>query len=102
MAYDSGRGHTILFGGYDGSLRSDLWRWDGASWQLIPPAGAAPSARDAFAMAYDDARDRYVVFGGVISDVPGKSSARDLRIQPHDKSVDEPYSTGRPVPPRPT
>ncbi|MEK7732068.1 MAG: hypothetical protein AAB363_09470, partial [Planctomycetota bacterium] len=29
MAYDSARGVTVLFGGFDGSFYGDTWEWNG-------------------------------------------------------------------------
>jgi hypothetical protein len=68
LAYDSARGRTVLFGGYDGALRADTWEWDGSAWSLRS-AGAeggagGPSARYMHAMAYLPARGRTVLFGG--------------------------------------
>jgi hypothetical protein len=67
MAYDSARGRVVLFGGDEGStgtLKQDVWEWDGTSWADRTPAGTKPSARDDHAMAYDSARGRVVLFGG--------------------------------------
>ncbi len=67
MAYDSARGHAVLFGGYNGRggelYFSDTWVWDGVTWiQKAPPT--SPSPRAPSATAYDSARDRVVLFGG--------------------------------------
>jgi len=46
MAYDSGRGKIVLFGGYAGSaVLGDTWEWDGASgtWDTRHPGGSKPS-----------------------------------------------------------
>src|ERR1035441_6585189 len=44
MAYDSVRGRTVLFGGYDGSsYLGDTWEWNGANWTQVATTG--PSAR---------------------------------------------------------
>jgi hypothetical protein len=66
MAFDAGRGRTVLFGGFDGANQQDTWEWDGAagSWTNRTPAGAKPTARTGHAMAYDGARARVVLFGG--------------------------------------
>src|ERR1700724_2123960 len=68
MAYDSARQKTVLFGGYSsvigvGSLLGDTWEWDGRSWTQVAASGPEPRARSA--MAYDAARGRTVLFGGV-------------------------------------
>jgi hypothetical protein len=62
MAYDSGRGRVVLFGGYDGSALGDTWEWDGSTWEQVASTG--PSSRQYPAMAYDAARGRVVLFGG--------------------------------------
>ena len=33
-AFDSARGVTVLFGGYDGSDAGETWEWDGVGWVL--------------------------------------------------------------------
>jgi hypothetical protein len=67
MAYDSARHRLVLFGGADLSplLRGDTWEWDGNFWALKPVFGPLPSPRSGHAMAYDAARGRVVLFGGV-------------------------------------
>lgn len=64
LAYDSQRGVTVLFGGYDGvGGLDDTWEWDGTAWsQRTTPA--APSPRRGMAMAFDSARNETVLFGG--------------------------------------
>lgn len=67
MAYDSERGRTVLFGGYELSGYRDLddvWEWDGAAWTGPLTPGNRPGRRSEHAMAYDSARGRVVVFGG--------------------------------------
>jgi N-acetylneuraminic acid mutarotase len=69
MAYDSARGKVVIFGGvgtttFFGDL-GDTWEWDGASasWtQRFPPVSPAPGWP--YAMAYDSAREKMVLFGG--------------------------------------
>jgi hypothetical protein len=68
MAYDSGRGVTVLFGGVyafgeDLVLLDDTWEWDGTDWTQRSPAHRPP-ARGAHAMAYDRARGATILFGG--------------------------------------
>jgi len=63
MAYDSARGRTVLFGGWNGAEFGDTWEWDGTTWQQLSPA-SPPAARDGAAMAYDSERQRVVLFGG--------------------------------------
>ena len=66
MVYDRARGHCMLFSGefLDGSaLTADTWTWDGQAWTQLAPA-ASPPPRDYHPLAYDDARQRAVLFGG--------------------------------------
>jgi hypothetical protein len=70
MAYDSVRKRLVVFAGIKGGLSAppetlgDTWEWDGESWvERKPPS--APSPRAGHAMAYDPARKRVVVFGGM-------------------------------------
>ena len=68
MAYDSARRRTVLFGGMDNSSfalpLADTWEWDGKVWTQIKPP-TSPPARQEHSMAYDSARKRTVLFGGV-------------------------------------
>jgi Divergent InlB B-repeat domain/Galactose oxidase, central domain/Kelch motif len=72
MAYDSVHQQIVLFGGtnYAGgtpyNVFADTWVWDGAKWTQKPAAG--PAMRLGAAMAWDGARQRIVLFGG-LSDV---------------------------------
>jgi hypothetical protein len=63
MTYDSARGRTVLFGGYNGSQLGDTWEWNGSSWTQVFPV-AAPPARSSGAIAYDASSRRVVLFGG--------------------------------------
>jgi hypothetical protein len=64
MAYDSARGTTVIFGGWDAANRQDTWEWDGTAWVEKLPQGDRPSARNMHALVYDAARGRVVLFGG--------------------------------------
>jgi N-acetylneuraminic acid mutarotase len=67
MAYDSGSGKIVLFGGYDGTSEvGDTWSYDPAAntWTDLKPDGSVPSARKAAAMAYDPVSGRVILFGG--------------------------------------
>jgi hypothetical protein len=68
MAYDSGRGVSVLFGGSptSGPASSATWEWDGTTWIQRQPA-VAPPARVWAAMVYDSFRGRTVLFGGSAS-----------------------------------
>ncbi|MBL8755338.1 MAG: hypothetical protein JNK15_18710 [Planctomycetes bacterium] len=66
MAYDSGRGVVVLYGG------GQTWEYNGVTWSLSststsPPqvvSGCGLTGRTAHAMAFDSARARVVLFGG--------------------------------------
>ena len=65
MAYDSGRGVTVLFGGsVSGSGLADTWEWDGQTWTNKTPLDNNPPARQSATLAYDSRRGRIVLFGG--------------------------------------
>jgi len=70
MAYDAGRGVSVLFGGLtncalfnsgDG-YSGETWEWNGSAWTLRSASGLSP--RVWHAMAYDSARGMTVLFGG--------------------------------------
>lgn len=74
MAYDSDRNRTVLFGGAvylpSGYLMlGDTWEWDGVDWVERPTSGG-PKPRWPGALAYDAARSRTVLFGGVTPGSP--------------------------------
>jgi hypothetical protein len=63
LAYDSVRGVTVLFGGWDGSAYyGDTWELGGNGWTLVSTDGPCP--RRGHGMAYDSARGVTVLFGG--------------------------------------
>ncbi len=70
MAYDSVRKRVVLYGGvaaypnYNAIHYGDTWEWDGQSWTRLNPA-SRPGIRRGHVMAYDEARQRVVFFGGV-------------------------------------
>jgi hypothetical protein len=57
-------GHRALFGSGQpqDTVLADFWRWDGARWSPLPAGGPGPRAEAS--LAYDQARDRLVLFGG--------------------------------------
>ncbi|MBL8877016.1 MAG: hypothetical protein JNM86_14575 [Phycisphaerae bacterium] len=68
MSYDSARGVTVLFGGVvttSGSnvWSADTWEYDGTTWTQKLVSG--PPRRSMGAMAYDAARGKTVLYGGV-------------------------------------
>ncbi len=65
--YDPVRDRMVVFGGYDGSARNDVWALTLAgapAWTQLTPDGTPPSARYSHTAIYDPVRDRMVVFGG--------------------------------------
>ena len=68
MLPDQSATSVVLVGGSDGSGApiADTWLWNGSQWNEQLPA---PSRREGAAMAYDETRDKHVVFGG--RTVPG-------------------------------
>ena len=68
MAYDSVRQQVVLFGGQNvtgGVVTSlnDTWAFTGADWVQQSPA-TPPAARNCAAMAWDEAHQQMVLFGG--------------------------------------
>ena len=67
MAFDSSRGKSVLFGGFNNNYNNnfgDTWEWDGSTW--VPQLFASgPTARYDHKMAYDSQRHRTVMFGGI-------------------------------------
>jgi hypothetical protein len=71
MAYDAARERIVLFGGNavlfgsapdPATFFSDTWLFESGRWRELTTPG--PGARAEAAMAYDEARDRVVLFGG--------------------------------------
>ncbi|MBI4712504.1 MAG: hypothetical protein HY762_04270 [Planctomycetes bacterium] len=72
MAYDAARGKVVLFGGYNIPTKTrlgDTWEYDGTNWTQRFPANSPPP-RNHFAMAYDSARQKIVIFGGIVGQDP--------------------------------
>jgi hypothetical protein len=83
LAYDSQRQRIVLFGGTpsapitiieedssehagtfcDGPALGDTWEWDGSHWENRSPV-SFPPGRERHALAYDELRQRVVLFGG--------------------------------------
>lgn len=65
MTFDAERGESVVFGGFltATTYRNDTWTWNGARWQQKATTGPAP--RRNVALAYDDARKKVVLFGGL-------------------------------------
>jgi hypothetical protein len=59
-------GNIVMFGGYDGNyvnMPADTWTWDGLAWTEQHPT-SHPVGRCCHGMAYDEARQQTVLFGG--------------------------------------
>lgn len=70
MAFDAGVGRGVLFGGLIARqttllapTANDTWLWDDGTWQLAQPP-VSPPPRQGHTLAYDDGRQRVVLFGG--------------------------------------
>jgi hypothetical protein len=62
----------VLFGGStQKGISDETWTWDGHGWTHVHPA-ISPPARASAAMAYDAARHRVVLVGGMGSEPTGK------------------------------
>ncbi len=62
MSFDERSGETVLFGGGVGPLLGDTWSWDGIRWRRVAESG--PASRAWAGMAYDEAIQQIVLFGG--------------------------------------
>ncbi len=67
MAYSAFNERIILVGGNTGTTAAaEVWQWNGTTWtQLQTPTTAGWTSRSGHAIAYDSARGRLVLFGGV-------------------------------------
>ncbi|MGE3175244.1 MAG: hypothetical protein AB7O97_21635 [Planctomycetota bacterium] len=66
VAFDRARGELVVFGGAPpgiGGELGDTWVYDGSAWTQRTPANA-PSPRRRAACAYDERRERVVLWGG--------------------------------------
>jgi len=69
LAYDPVSKQVLLFGGSagiidTGGLLDDTWAWNGTRWTKLSPA-SSPPARAFHALAYSEANNALVLFGGV-------------------------------------
>lgn len=67
LAFDAARGEIVLFGGgcVGSTLKlGDTWVWNCSVWTQRSPVNQPPP-RNAHGMAYDSARQRVVLYGGV-------------------------------------
>lgn len=64
MVFDAYRGHTVLFGGRNGSsYYNDTWIYDAKGWRRLTPT-SSPAPRADHTMTYDPIRGRVVLMGG--------------------------------------
>ena len=64
LAVDDRDGSVIVYGGRrDGRAFDDLWLWRGGAWHEVPSEVRPPAVEHA-AAAFDQARGRFVLFGG--------------------------------------
>jgi hypothetical protein len=68
-AYDTRRKSLVMYGGMGlktrEDRRGDTWEWDGKNWRQMTDTSVG--TRDHHALAYDEARGKTVMFGGVKS-----------------------------------
>lgn len=68
MVVDTNQQRIVMFGGSNGTSLGDTWTlnssWVGPWWQQIATTGPQPPARNSHRMAYDQQRQRVVMFGG--------------------------------------
>jgi len=63
MVYDRARAQILMFGGSGSTYFNDTWAWDGTNWAQLNPSSPPPEDADShFSMAYDDARQKAVLF----------------------------------------
>lgn len=68
MTFDSARGVSVIYGGYNDQWLGDMWEWDGVRWQ--GNQADQPGARSS-PLAYDSSRHVIVLYGGVSKDPLG-------------------------------
>lgn len=64
MVWHAGLEQVVVLGGVDDDPRARwMWGWDGTNWSILDTLG--PGDRGHFGFAYDAARDRLVLHGGM-------------------------------------
>jgi hypothetical protein len=87
MAFDSGRGVTVLFGGLTaGSSNGETWEWNGSTWTSRSTTG--PSPRAGHAIAYETVRGVTLLFGGYPDDGPSAETWQYRGVQRGDMNAD--------------
>ena len=67
-----------MHGGMNGDrILDDLWAWDGTRWTEVPQGQSTPGRRRLHAIAFDEARNRTVLYGGVRPDTTGQTRGYD-------------------------
>ena len=86
IAYDAARAKAVMFGGfrftynYDGYIHDGTTRaWNGTQWVDVSTTG--PAGRRSAGLAYDEARKRVVLFGGIGCD-PSGAACSQLQFPP--------------------
>lgn len=71
MVLDTQRNRILMFGGVvqasPAKSSAEQWMWTGG-WISIPATSPMPSARDGVGLAYDEAHDEIVLYGGCLTD----------------------------------
>ena len=57
MAFDSTRGRTVLFGGYNGQQLGDTWEWDGDGTTQVTTRSALPTQLGRHCLRFFDTTD---------------------------------------------
>ena len=72
FAYHAGAQRTFLYAGYSAQSQplfpNDLWAWDGSAWSGVPQTSPNPGGGPGRSIAYDAARNNFVLFGGSNTD----------------------------------
>ena len=63
VAWDSGRGRLVVFGGDQGGPSDDTWEWDGSTWTQMSPASSLPAMKQCD-MVYVPGLATTYLFGG--------------------------------------
>lgn len=69
-AFDRSRGVVVVFGGHtgeSGTFDNSTWEWDGLTWIDRTPTAGNPPARLRPNMVFDTARNRIVMYGGIMN-----------------------------------
>lgn len=62
LVFDIASGRLLLFNGYGPGEIAGTWEYNGDSWER--PYMDVPGQRDSMGVAYDEARERVIVYGG--------------------------------------